>query len=438
MQYALLGDVEEAGSKRIEARTYLKNVHAGRFDAPILKATDFHNREIAVTANPDTYRFCFIEKNRIDAFSRLAAKPNALRAELIATLFGMDQFNEFVSHFNESIDSQLVMHGDKLAVLTARRSALVADQKAVEGSVVAYKRLHDEETALAHTFAAGTTYADLKQLVGSVEAPGRLQELQAILEAVPPTIVGVTRQGLLDTFDKAHRCYEELNEITNALRARSDQVSFKSLYTSVLALQKAVGDRCPACETPLGGPTGATVNPYDKAATGRNSSKNWACCKKKESAQANVSEAKRNLRQMLRQLANLHHRSPGAETQVGEYLTGLPEEPDHNWWADVYPEQAAIPPHVSMLEQLLKIGDRIATQDEASRQAHQKRQQHIDERKRLDEFRLKVQAQELKHKQLRDSIDAAKGRIEAFDVDNVELIAQTDQGRHVHRARCAP
>lgn len=111
LEYALLGDVEEAGAKRIAAQTYLLNIHAQRFDAPVLTATDHHGNEVNVAANPDTYRFCFIEKNRIDTFSRIAARPNAQRAELIATLFGMDQFNDFVSHFNESIDGQLVLSG---------------------------------------------------------------------------------------------------------------------------------------------------------------------------------------------------------------------------------------------------------------------------------------------------------------------------------------
>ena len=111
LEYALLGDVEEAGIKRIAASTYLKNLHACHFDTPVLKATNHQGNEVDVAANPDTYRFCFIEKNRIDAFSRIAARPNAQRAELIATLFGMDQFNEFVSHFNESIDGQLVLLG---------------------------------------------------------------------------------------------------------------------------------------------------------------------------------------------------------------------------------------------------------------------------------------------------------------------------------------
>ena len=40
LEYTLLGAVEEADTKRIDARTYLVNVHANRFEAPVLRATD--------------------------------------------------------------------------------------------------------------------------------------------------------------------------------------------------------------------------------------------------------------------------------------------------------------------------------------------------------------------------------------------------------------
>lgn len=90
LEYGLLGSVEEAETKRIDGRTYLANLHERRFEPPVLRATDNQNREVAVDSNSDTYRFCFIEKNRIDAFSRIAARPPAQRTELIATLFGMD------------------------------------------------------------------------------------------------------------------------------------------------------------------------------------------------------------------------------------------------------------------------------------------------------------------------------------------------------------
>ncbi|STJ43106.1 recombination protein F [Escherichia coli] len=194
LEYALLGDVEEAGNKRIAARTYLANLHAGRFAPPILKALDGRGRELDVAPNPDTFRFCFVEKNRIDSFSRIAARPNAQRAELIATLFGMDQFSDFVGHFNESIDSQLVLAADKQATLETRRAGLQADQLIVDGEAEAVRVLTSEELALAESYAPGTTYSDLKALLGSEAAPGRLQQLDAMLEAVPPLLLASAAQ----------------------------------------------------------------------------------------------------------------------------------------------------------------------------------------------------------------------------------------------------
>lgn len=267
LEYALLGDVEEAGNKRIAARTYLANVHARRFTPPVLKATDQNGREVDVAANLDTYRFCFIEKNRIDSFSRIAARPNAQRAELIATLFGMDQFNEFVGHFNESIDGQLVLIGERQITLTARRNALTADRTTVEGKAASEQVLDGEEAALAREYSADITYEMLKNLIGTTDAPGRLQELDKILEAVPPNVLGVTRQGLLDALQNAQHCAERLDGFITELRAKSDQVSFKALYDSVLALRGVVGERCPACDTPLDGEPHVVKTPIRRQRT---------------------------------------------------------------------------------------------------------------------------------------------------------------------------
>lgn len=428
LEYALLGDVEEAGTKRIAARTYLTNVHAQSFAPPVLKASDHQGREIDVVANPDTFRFCFIEKNRIDAFSRIAARPNAQRAELIATLFGMDQFNEFVSHFNESIDVQLVLRGEKQATLTARRTALATDQAVVKGAEAAFQRLLDEEAVLAEAYAAGTTYAGLKQLIGSAEAPGRLQELEAILESVPPNVIGVTRQSALDAFEKVHRCDIDLHEITTSLRARSDQVSFKGLYNSVLALRPSVGDRCPACDTPLDGPIHVASDPYDKATEGLKQLQELGVLQdRQQEAQTKLVQGARELRQMLGLLATFVITQQEQETPVGQYLVQLPGEPAGSWWKSIYPQQAATQPGVPTLDQFLALADRMADQDDASRRAQQERQPHVTERKRLNEFQLRVQAQDMKRQQLQENIDAASARIKAFDTANAALIADANK-----------
>ncbi|WPM24551.1 hypothetical protein OGV25_14355 [Pseudomonas sp. P1B16] len=71
----------------------------------------------------------------------------------------------------------------------------------------------------------------------------------------------------------------------------------------------------------------------------------------------------------------------------------------------------------------------MTAQDEASRTAQRDRQPHIDERRRLNEFQLKVQAQDLKRQQLQADIEAARNRIKAFDETNAGLIAQAEQER---------
>ncbi|HGQ7767818.1 TPA: AAA family ATPase [Pseudomonas aeruginosa] len=428
LEYALLGDVEEAGNKRIAARTYLANVHDRRFDPPVLKATDQQGREVDVVADLDAYRFCFIEKNRIDAFSRIAARPNAQRAELIATLFGMDQFNEFVGHFNETIDGQLVLVAEQQTTLALRRSALKADQATVNGEAASQQVLDEEESSLANEYAADLTYQALKSLIGTGESPGRLQELENILEAVPPNVLGITRQGVQDAFAEAHQCSQELDEVVDALRAKSDQVSFKALYNSVIALQQTVGDRCPACDTPLTGDAHVAADPFKKAAEGLQQLEELgALQEQQQNIEVKLGQASRALRQMFSPLSAFITAHQEEESVVGRWALLLPAEPAGRWWTDIYPQPPAGSRGLPSLDEILAVVERMTAQDEASRAAQRDRQPHIDERRRLNDFQLKVQAQDLKRQQLQADIEAARERIKAFDDTNAGLIEQAEQ-----------
>lgn len=432
LEFALLGAVEEADTRRIDSRIYLVNVHARRFDPPVLRATDHQNREVNVVASADTYRFCFIEKNRIDAFSRIAARPPAQRTELIATLFGMDKFNEFVGHFNELIDQQLVLTGAKQVILRGRRNALTTDQATVNGEAQALLRLTNEEAALALTHSEGMPYAGLKQLIGSAEAPGRLHELEGILNAVPPAAIGLTRQGLVDCFETARKSHSQLAGVIAKLDVRSSQVSFKDLYTAVLALQATEGDHCPACDTPLAGQVHAATNPYEKAAAGLTQLKELGDLQEeRKTVQTEVATASRELRRQLATLATFVAAQQEQETVVGQYLAGLAATPAGDWWTTVYPARAPQEANAAAdavtLEQILAVADRVAAQDAASLLARQERQRNIAERDRLNTLRLAVQAQDLKRQQFADGVVAAKGRIAAFDAANAALIREVTQ-----------
>jgi recombinational DNA repair ATPase RecF len=432
LEYALLGAVEEADTRRIDARTYLANVHADRFEAPVLWATDPQGRSVPVAASADRYRFCFVEKNRIDAFSRIAARPPAQRTELIATLFGMDSFNEFVGHFNESIDQQLVLTAVKQLDLTNRRNTLAADHATVNGEAQALLNLTNEEATLARTHSEGMTYVGLKALIGTAEDPGRLQELDGILNAVPPAAIGLTCQGLLDGFEAARRAYEEHGGIINKLQARSSQVSFKDLYTAVLALRATEGDHCPACETPLTGQFHVAVDPYSKATEGLAQLEELGeLQEERNTAQNEVATASRELCRQLATLTAFVAAQEEQETPLGRYLTGLAAEPAEDWWTMIYPARPAQETNAAVdavtLDQILAVADRVAAQDTASLLARQERQGNIAERDKLNEFRLLVQAQDLKRQQLFNAVAAARSRIGAFDTANSVLIAEVAQ-----------
>ncbi|KGV24517.1 AAA family ATPase [Burkholderia pseudomallei] len=430
LEYALLGEVEEAGAKRIVARTYLANLHAGRFADPVLTATDHRGGEVNVVADSDTYRFCFVEKNRIDSFSRIAARSPAQRAELIATLFGMDQFSDFVSNFNENIDGQLVLVDAKQKELATQRAALAVDQQTIKGEAVAIETLVAEEAKLGLEYGAGTTYELLKQLIGSDTEPGRLQTLNRMLEQVPPSIIGVTREGLVAAFDKANDCRSTLDEHTSALRARSEQVSFKGLYDAVVALRESVGDRCPACDTPLTGPVQVATDPFEKASAGLKQLEELGALQgKQQTAQRELEQASRELREMLGKVAAFLATLVEAPVVLSHFLATLQPAPVGAWWLPVYPARPEQLSNPEVQQQLFAIVERMEVQDAASRQAQQNRQPNLDERKRLEDFRLKVQAQDQKRQTLHDNVAAATKRIAAFDAANAQLIADAEQER---------
>lgn len=426
----MLGAVEEAENKRIDAKTYLKNLHAGQFAAPVLKATDHQNREVDVVSNPDTFRFCFIEKNRIDSFSRIAARPAGQRTELIATLFGMEQFNEFVSHFNESIDSQLVLEAKNETVLTERRRALANDQTTVEAEAQSLADLATEEMELGHRYFAETSYIELKRLIGSEDAPGRLHELNDILNSIPPAVIGLTFAGLQTAFEEAHRWHEQAKKISGVLEERSAQVSFKDLYTSVIALQETEGDHCPACDTPLEGPSHVVTNPYEKSRAGLEQLKDLGELQESlKSTKTNMAIASRALRRQLADMEKFIVSQLEQNTSLGRYLAGLEVDPSGAWWVTLYPIQAEAHREGLGLTDLLFVADRIEKQDTASRFAHQDRQKNIEERDRLIEFQLLVHTQDQKRQHALGNVAEAKARIGAFDAANVQLIADVEKER---------
>lgn len=420
LEYALLGAVEEAGSKRIEQRDYLVNIHAGRFVAPVLTASDAAGNEVRVAADEDAFRFFFVEKNRIDSFSRIAATPPGRKTDLIATLFGMDKFNDFATHFNESMDAVLTLGTLTQTQLGARRQALRTDEGTRDGEAAQLRALDQTAADYAGAFAAGLAYEGLKTLVGCLDKPGRLQELDAKLQVLMPAITGTSRELLAELYANANAAAEKVATSRRGLDERRSQISFRNLFAAVQALRVEHPDHCPACLTPI---VQAASNPFDRADEGLKVLEELAALEAKhERFRHDRDEASRALRTGLRKMEEFLVSENQTNTLVRVYLRSLPHSPDaSDWWTPVHLPAADEPGAAPSLEQLLEVADRAAARDATTRAALQARDADLAEQRRLNDARVWMAEHDTRRARVVEDAGQARARIAQWENANADL-----------------
>ena len=252
LEYGLLGNVAEAESKRIRTQEYLKNAHVNHYEVPVIEALDSQGETHTIAANETLFRFCFVEKNRIDNFSRIAAQLPARQTELISTLFGLDNFNEFVLNFTPEMDNRYIdLVGVENQLLQQKQQVLASAQQTINESPDAFVSLKQEETTLANQYQQGITFAQLTTKLGSAETPGEIAALDAELQQPLVAKTGLTVAALLSKQQAIEDNQTALTAKQGELAASSTELSFKQLYTAVSALGEVSKDQCPACKTPL-------------------------------------------------------------------------------------------------------------------------------------------------------------------------------------------
>ncbi len=433
LEFALLGSVDDAAAKRIPEEDYLKNVHAKRFDPPVLMANGTDGKEVRVAADRESHRFCFIEKNRIDAFSRMGARPPAQRLEIIATLFGMEDFVDFVRNFNADISSVLTLVDRKNQELEGKRKALAGDQATVKRESADRAALTERKTALAQGFQDGMTYEALLKLLGFANAPGRLQELQTALDAVPPAETGLEPDKLDVLRETAQAAHDRHVALGLQLGQRRSDVNFKSLYEALQGLEPEGLDICPACTTPLTGTAAVRENPFDRARKGLADLRELGTLQDQHgTADTAASGASDALQAYLRRIAAVVLGTP-AEAPVMTTLRRLKDSDLKGpWWAqfdacdDTAEEHQPAP---SVWEIARRAAQRAKESDTATKALLSKRNQDIVERDRLLAVHRQVDEIALLERQLADTLAAAQARIASFNATNAKLIADVQTER---------
>ncbi|MEL7307869.1 MAG: ATP-binding protein, partial [Pseudomonadota bacterium] len=265
LEYTLLGNVAEADSKRFrDQNEYLRNAFVNALVAPSLVACDAQGNEIAIVPNESAFRFCFVEKNRIDSFSRIAAQAPAKQTELIATLFGLEAFTEFVRNFTSDIGAQYIDLQGQLALrLAQKEQGLQGAHQQIQASATELQRIAAEELTLANSYRPGISFEQLiVELNGNGQAPGRITQLESELQQPPPPKSNLSVAAFEAMGNEASALVTELRQSQQQLARASQQVSFKQLYEAVVQVQQSSPDSCPACKSPL---QQVQVNPYINA-----------------------------------------------------------------------------------------------------------------------------------------------------------------------------
>lgn len=265
LEYTLLGNVAEADSKRFrDQNEYLRNAFVNSLVAPSLVACDAQGNDIAIVPNESAFRFCFVEKNRIDSFSRIAAQAPAKQTELIATLFGLEAFTEFVRNFTSEIGVQYIDVQGQLALLLAQKErGLQGAHQQIQASATELRRIAAEELTLANGYRPGISFEQLiVELNGNGQTQGRIAQLDAELQQPPPPKSYLITAMFEAMGNEASALVSELRQSQHQLAGASQQVSFKQLYEAVVQVEQSSPDACPACQTPL---QQVQVNPYANA-----------------------------------------------------------------------------------------------------------------------------------------------------------------------------
>jgi energy-coupling factor transporter ATP-binding protein EcfA2 len=413
LELALLGTVNECSEKRIEANEYLKNARSGAFEPPKLTARTESGEPEDVIPDNEFFRFCFVEKNRIDDFSRIASFTPNQQEKLIASLFGFHEFDLFVGNFNESLESYLPQESAAAWELQELETSLAGDQQIVNNKDEALNELDRQEDQLARSFSEGMDYLTFTQAVGTAEG-GPIKDLTDQLGRPLNTKIGAIKTGLVDALEGVRLSWAARSALQGARLERANDLSYRNLYSSVLALEAGSPGACPACDTPLSGEQSVATNPYEKARAGLAGLTELAEIERQ--IEGSTGQLRTRATGLTAQLANLEanldesERTNPLAAALTEALTAGREDATGTWWHSLFrlaDEEAS-----EAREFIYRCVERMELQDEFMARQERARDAIRGELDRLTAFRESIVERTTRRADVQNRIQRAEAALQ--------------------------
>jgi AAA15 family ATPase/GTPase len=266
LEFSLLGYLSEADAKRIDVKHYITNLHTGKFSHPIIKGVNSKDEIIDITASPDNYYFGFIEKNRIIDFARYSSKTQGQQENLLATLFGLDEFYSFINGFTDNIAGRIPIESQKQKELDKKTLEIEGHKQGIKTSKEKLIEFEKQKQTISENSKLSKTFDELDLYInGNQEIKGRIALIDEELQKP---------KGKLFTHSSINELFESITNIEKILSTfevnntkfeeEKEKINFVELFRLVENFEETLSDKCPVCETPV---EQVKVNPYENAKT---------------------------------------------------------------------------------------------------------------------------------------------------------------------------
>jgi energy-coupling factor transporter ATP-binding protein EcfA2 len=254
LEFSLLGSISEADAKRIDITSYIKNSITKKSSKPKLSGIAADGKTVVVQADQKSFEFCFIEKNRIDGFARVAANTAQAQQTRLAALFGLEEFNVFSTQFNDNFDNYIDCTGKKTKELSDKEKQIAGHKAILLQIPEKEKEVKTKQEAILLKFPNCNTLDDIKAHISGVDGNGGLSKknnteigrLSNLKLAIDPDIDAISIE-----VNSLTALIQERRVANQFLSAYKDQLSLGDLYSAVLKNREKYKNNCPACESML-------------------------------------------------------------------------------------------------------------------------------------------------------------------------------------------
>lgn len=262
LEYGLLGRIEEADTDNIKLPTYIKNTSTKKGNSPIIHCLFEDGSAGIAKEDYETYRFSFVEKNRITDFSHISGLTAKSQSERIAALFGLSEFTAFVHGFTKNIDERYLPTSslteqkfkEQQAVREAKKEELTALQEELN------KLKMEEQKAIADLAKTDNTIKTIQQAIDYYDNTETGLLTTRLQDKDKSIIKLVEYQNYLEIKNycrKIQKCLDTIIASRETLADKALEVNYKQLFEILSKLDET--DECPACGTSI---SRVVRNPY--------------------------------------------------------------------------------------------------------------------------------------------------------------------------------